>query len=456
MTLTEEQIEAARRITEAPIFENLSDAGNARRFITQHGHRVRWSAMAGHWLIWSGLHWQKDSTGEVMRLAKATARSILTEAGQEEDEAQRRRLARFAITSENEARLKSMISLARSEPGIAVTPDQLDADPLLLTCQNGTIDLRTGKLSPARPEDLITRRSFIEYDPDAKCPRFLRFLSEIYDGDSELVRFEHLWIGYSLTGETREHALRIDYGPEGRNGKTTLAEIKKELLGDHATSASFESFLRKRGEGPRNDLARLAGSRLVLANESGKGRRIDEATVKSHTGGDTVVARFLYGEIFEFKPTYKIELITNDRPRIDGGDEAIWARIREVPFRVSFRGREDKTLIDTLQAELPGILAWAVRGCLLWQKEGLGTAAAIEEATQQYRADEDIIGAFLDQSCDMEGQVETATLRDAYENFCRDAGEEPLSGARLGRELSHRGITRGGSGRRFYIGVSVK
>jgi putative DNA primase/helicase len=237
-----------------------------------------------------------------------------------------------------------------------------------------------------------------------------------------------------------------------------LVEIWKRLLGDLAATAAFDTFARARGNrGPRNDLARLHRMRLVVAAESGEGRRLDEATVKSLTGGDTVTARFLYGEHFEFRPQFKLCLVTNHRPRVDGDDDAIWRRLRLVPFEECFIGREDRSLSADLEAELPGILAWAVEGCLEWQRDGLGEAEAVQRATREYREEEDVLGAFLADRCVVgEGQVAPSDLRDAYDDYCRDLGERPLAASVLGKQLTRRGIHRGGQGNKLYRGISLR
>ena len=435
---------------------SLSDSGNAQRLVALYGDQIRYLAAAESWLIWDGRRWQADETGEIWRLAKSTALTIYQEASVALEDGDRKRVANHALRSESETKLRSMISLARWEPGVAVKLDDLNADPFLLTVGNGTLDLRTGELRPPDRRDLITKGTEIDYEPEAECPTWLRFLEEIYAGDQELIDFDQRWIGYTLTGSTKEHAVRIDHGPLGRNGKSVHAKIQTALLGEYVQTAAFQTFLRTRSDQVREDLARLAGARLVIANEAGKGRRLDEATVKTLSGGDRVTARHLYRDSFEFTPTYKIQLVTNDRPRIEGGDEAIWSRLREVPYAVSFRGREDRELSTKLEAELPGILAWAVQGCLAWQESGLGSAAAIEEATNQYRADEDLLGAFIEECLETEGRIEVAELRRLYEAYVEEAGEQPLNGSRLGRELSHRGISRGGKARRYYVGLSAK
>jgi putative DNA primase/helicase len=436
--------------------EPLTDAFNARLFAQMHGHRFRYVTAWRRWLVAESGRWYRDETGEIARAAKGTARHLYAAAGQIEDPEHRKRLAAHAIKLESEPRLRSMIELAKSEPTIAVAPEQLDADPLLLAAGNGTLELRTGKLREPDPDDLLTRGTDVPFDSDADCPRWRRFLAEVFDSDRELIAFVQRFAGYSLTGLTDEHVLAVLHGT-GCNGKSTLVETVRQVIGDYGATAAFDSFSRVRGDrGPRNDLARLHAARMVIAAESSEGRRLDEATIKQLTGGDTVAARFLYGEHFEFVPRFKLWLVTNHRPRVDGADDAIWRRLRLVPFEVSFEGREDRNLRAELDGELPGILRWAVEGCLAWQRDGLGEAAAIEQATREYREDEDVLGAFLAERCEGEGEVETTALREAFEQFCKELGERPPAGNVLGRQLARRGIHRAGSGRRVYRGVTLR
>jgi len=435
----------------------VGDLGRAERLVAEHGHRLRYVRETRRWLVFDGDRWRADMTGDAERAAKDTARGLLDAAARIEDPEQRERAAKEAVRALAEPRIRAMLTLAETEPGIATAVAELDRDPYLLDCQNGTLDLRTGELRAHDPADLITRGTDVAYDPAAAAPRWQRFLAEVFDGDGELIAFVHRLVGYALTGDTREHTLAVLHGT-GANGKSTAVEVLKLLLGDLAATAAFDTFARSQGDhGPRNDLARLRGARLVTASESGEGRRLDEATVKEVTGGDTIAARFLYGEHFEFRPTFKLLLVTNHRPRVDGDDDAIWRRLRLIPFETSFQGREDRHLAATLRAELPGILAWAVEGCLAWQGDGLGNASAVTAATRSYRADEDHLGAFLADRCQPSGAVAASDLRAAYEAYCAEAGERPLGGVALGQRLARRGIhaKRGAKGSRIYVGVTL-
>jgi putative DNA primase/helicase len=436
-----------------------TDVGNAARFAAQHCDKARFVPGIG-WHIWDGRRWRLDRAGGVERLARHTARSILTEAAAAESDDERTRLAGWAIKSESAERQRAMTSLAHSERALVALPDSLDADPWLFSAENGVVDLRSGELRPANRDDLISLGSDIAYERDAACPRWQQFLDEVFAGDRELISFVQRFVGYCLTGDTREHALALLAGG-GCNGKSTFLGMLKRLLGGYAATAAFDTFMRARNDrAPRNDLARLHRARLVTAAESGEGRRLDEATVKEITGGDTIAARFLYGEHFEYIPQFKLLLVTNHRPKVDGDDDAIWRRLRLIPFDQSFEGREDRELGEKLKAELPGILVWAVQGSLAWQRDGLGHAEAVTQATSGYRRDEDVLGAFLEERCVMAGEVTTSALREAYESYCNETGERPLTASVLGRRLAKRSIRRDqrsdGGRERIYRGVTLR
>jgi putative DNA primase/helicase len=457
--MTPEQIAALHAMTAGATAPDTAptDLGNAELFTHIHADTLRYVAERRRWLTWDTARWAPDITGEAERAAKETAKVLLDRAAGIEDDTARAKAAKWAATAQSESRIRALLVLARSDPQLAVSETQLDAHPYLLAVANGVVDLTTGDLREGDPDDLITRGTDVAYQPDAPCPRWERFLEEIFNDDHDLIAFVHRLVGYILTGDTREHLLAVLHG-QGCNGKSTMLEILKALLGDLATTSAFDTFARARGDrGPRNDLARLRGARLVTASESGEGRRLDEATTKEVTGGDVIAARFLFGEHFEFRPTFKLLLITNHLPRVDGDDDAIWRRLRLVPFERSFEGREDRDLSAALHAELPGILAWAVRGCLAWQTHGLGQAGAVTQATAEYRSDEDSLGAFLAECTTHGGEVRAPELRSAYEDHCAQAGEKPLSSSALGKRLAKRGVRaeRRGQGQRAYVGIHL-
>lgn len=444
--------------TYQPLFHK-TELGNAKRLVSRHGQDIRYCTQWHKWLVWERTQWIVDETGEIDRKAKETVRSIYEEAAVTTDTDERLARAKWAVRSESAWRIRAMISLAKSELGIPVLPNQLDADPWLLNCRNGTVDLRTGELRPHRHEDLLTKQVRVEYDSEASCPTWNEFLAEVMDHKLLLMSYLQRAVGYALTGDTSEQVLFLLYGT-GANGKSTFLETIKAVLGDYAKQADFATFLARKQDSVRNDVARLVGARFVSAIEADADRRLSEVMVKAVTGGDTVAARFLYAEFFEFRPQFKLFLAANHKPIIRGTDTAIWRRMRLVPFAVTIPPeRQDKKLLEKLRAELAGILAWAVRGCLAWQKYGLDAPKEVEAATACYRDEMDVLGGFLDECC-----VQSPTLREtakglyqAYTQWCGANGERPLKQRTFGMRLTERGFqrVRGAQGVHMWRGIGL-
>jgi len=444
----------------APLGSTTTELANARRLVMQHGEDLRYCHQLG-WLAWDGRRFKPDGGGvEVERRAKATVLTIYAEAGAASDAGERKNLSRWAQQSEAASTIANSIRLARTEEGITVEPSQLDADPWLLNVANGTIDLRTGDLRPHRREDLITKVVDIVYgDPDeVACPTWLALLERILPSD-ELRGFLQRAIGYSLTGDTSEQVLFMCIGV-GANGKTTTLDGCSRLLGDYGRRTDFGTFLAQDQEHVRNDIAALAGARFVYAMEVEQGRRLSEVVVKELTGGDTISARFLHREFFEFTPQFKLWLAANHKPEVRGTDHAIWRRIRLIPFTVTIPEKEqDRQLPDKLRAELPGILAWAVRGCLEWQKHGLAAPEEVRQATLAYREEQDLLGGFITDRCQVAtGNKESAaSLFDEYVTWAQDSGEQPVTKRTFGRLLRDRGFvdSKGTAGVRMWVGVCL-
>jgi putative DNA primase/helicase len=450
----------------------LSDDSNALRFVAQHGTDLHYCRARKQYLVWDDLRWRWDEVGAVTQRAKEVARQLwdLLE-WYPRDRMWEQQVFAHVRHSRSDAGIRAMLNLAASESSIPILPEQLDSDPWLLNTPNGTIDLQTGNLREHRRTDLITKLVPVAYDPRATCPRFEAFLDQIMGGDTALVRFLKRAVGYSLTGDVRERVVLILHGG-GRNGKTTLLEVIRALLGDYAMCTPAETLLVQRHEGPRNDVARLKGARFVSASETGDGRRLAEALLKGLTGGDPVPARFLYGEYFEYQPQFKLWLATNHRPEVRGTDNAIWDRIKLVPFGVRFWDPDqdgpapdgaplvDKGLRARLLAELPGILNWAVEGCLEWQREGLGTPPVVKAATAEYRAELDPVGRFLDECCQCSpsARVTVKGLYEAFRSHCLSAGEDvpPLRWLNAQLEVRNFQRSRSTGGRYRWAGLALK
>jgi putative DNA primase/helicase len=421
---------------------NLTDLGNSERFVSQHGENVRYCYLWGKWLVWTGVRWKRDDAGQVHRLAKKTVRSLYGEASDAEDEERRKAIAKHASRSEGADKIKAMLELARSE--VPVTPDELDSDPWLLNASNGTVDLRTGELKGHRREDLITKLAPVEYDPNSAAPTWEAFLERVLPGE-ELRTFVRRAAGYSATGDTSEQVMLINHGG-GNNGKSTFQEALSAALGDYSMRAPTEMLMAKRAGGVPNDVARLKGARFVTASETEEGRRLAESLVKDLTGQDTISARFMRAEWFDFKPSHKLWLSTNHKPEIRGTDNAIWRRIRLVPWAVAIPPAErDRKLAQKLRSELSGILAWAVEGCLEWRREGLQAPAEVRKATAGYRSEMDVLGDFLADRCFRGERLEVGKdeLYKAYQTWSEDAGERTETKRKFGMLLKERGIEDG-------------
>ncbi len=459
-----------------PATEGLSwsDLGNARRLVALHGQDLRFNHLNKEWYFWDGRVWTVDNCGEAVRRAKATVATIYEEAQNLEWNSDgRKNLTKFALKSENTNRIAGMLTLAQSEPGVPVLPDEFDADPWLFNAANGTIDLRTGALREHRREDLLTCLSPVAYDPQASYETFEKFLFEIMGGgatqdqaaqSADLCDFLQLSFGYALTGNCQEQCFWIFWG-SGANGKGTLMDCLERIFGSYAMNISTETLLAKDNPGQqiRSDVARLDGPRLVTAAEIDKGRRLSESLVKGLTGQDTITARFLYGKDFDFKPQFKLFVQTNNKPIIRDLTNAMWRRLKLVEFPMDFRANPDRELPEKLRAESPGILAWMVAGCLAWQKHNeLLEPEAVKQAVQDYRDSMDPLKDFIEAKC-LLGLDLTATAADLYHAYCAWADDnlqkkERLTKRAFGLALAEKGFraAKGTGGVRLWRGLGLR
>lgn len=422
---------------------HFTDMGNAQRMHALAMGNVFYVPQFDKWYIWSGTHWGEDNSFEIMKIAKQTVVNMYAEAATLDDD-KRKELIKWAIKSEARPRLEAMVALLRSEPDIAVQPEELDRDPMLLACKNGTLDLRRGDLLPPNPNDLLTKCINVDYDPNAECPLWEKFLFRIMAGDLDLVSFIQRLIGHALTGDATGKYMVFMYGPKGNNGKSTLVEAIMRLLGPYAMKSPTEMVMAKshRGGIP-NDIARLRGVRFTVTNEVDEGMTLSESVIKDLTGNDTLTARFMRAEFFDFTPTHKLWIYGNHRPEIRGTDTAIWDRVKLIPFDVEIpKSERDPLMLDKLTAELPGILAWAVRGNMLWQRQGISAPEIVTKATGEYRTDQDTIGQFINDCCEVgpSFEVSAGAIYRAYETWAKQLGLRPESGTKFGSDLGRRGF----------------
>lgn len=443
--------------------DNYSDRWNADRLTRLYGDRLRYCWPLNCWFVYTGTHWQPDDTGQVMQWAKATVRDMHKEAADSDSSVTRKQLGAWAIKSDSAGKLNAMIDLARSNPGIPIRPDAFDAHPNLLNCANGTLDLRTRHLHPHQATDLITTILPFDYDPAATAPLWRQVLARSMAGKGEMLAFLQRAVGYSLTGNQSEQCFFFLHG-SGANGKSVFLHNILALFGNAGRTAAFSTFLAQRDGGrPRQDIARLAGARLVTAAEAGEGQRFDEELLKAITGGERITARKLYADDFEFTPQFTLWLAANHQPTIRGADLAIWRRVCLIPFTVTIPEEErDKRLLSTngdnpLTPELPGILNWALEGHAEWQMRGLAKPPEVIVATEEYRESSDPLGDFLAAKCKEEkhGRITAASLYKSYKEWCLEQGEDVRSRKWFGGGLKTKGIDSVKShGTTTYLGLT--
>ncbi|MCP4306413.1 MAG: hypothetical protein GY788_16415 [bacterium] len=407
-----------------------TDLGNARLLVARHGHELRYSHDLRSWLAWDGQRWRKDSTGEIQRRAKETALAIQRGALDIEDHDRRKKRVEWGLKTESAYLLRTMVDLATTEPGIPITVEALDAGPALMTVNNGTLDLDTCELRAHDPKDLITKLAEVEYDPDPVSPIWEQTLLRIFDGVTAMVEYFQRVCGYCLRGDNQEQVMFVLWG-SGANGKSTVIETLRCVLGEYAQQAPADALLKKRGQGgPSPELARMRGARLVVTNETEGGRALSEVTVKQLTGGDTVTARQLYKEYVEFRPDATFFLVTNHLPKVSDTDEGIWRRLQVVPFAVTIpKAEQDGTLHAKLLEERAGIFAWMVEGLREWHRQGLNPPPQVTQASGDYRDSMDVVGAFLDECCveDPDAKVGSTQLYEAFKKWAEDSGNESLA-----------------------------
>lgn len=444
-------------------FWRRTHEGLAAELVVRAGGNLKWVADLGRdfrgdssWAWWTGKQWvfdaralaalsdlQRGMTLEFREFARDTIKSVGGDTGALD--AGGKEILRFSKEIENNNFKNGWRSEVKSRPEIHVSIANYDQDKYLLACKNGVLDLRQGKLIAFSREHMLSKSIPIDYHPDASAPRWLSFLDRVFAGNENLIEFMARAIGYTLTGDTGEQCLFLCHGP-GQNGKSKLLETIAALLGEFAAEAPMATFLAKQQQnGATNDLAMLRGARYVTATETNEGVRLDEALVKKVTGQDRITARMLFSEFFSYHPQFKLWLAMNHKPTIRGVDNGIWRRIRLIPFGVIIPDEErDPHLLDKLVAELPGILAWAVRGCLRWQADGLRTPPEVAEATQEYRTEQDVLGAFIEEYCvvGLGYQAKSADLYHAYRTWAEDSGEYVMSQTMFGRQLAGRGFER--------------
>jgi putative DNA primase/helicase len=396
----------------------------------EHGKDIRFFPAWKKWLVWNGTHWQTDEGGALVHeKGLATVRNIYDELSKTDDYREMIEIEKFGKISESVRRREAMIKTAQYITELNIKAEDLDRNPWLLNVLNGTIDVKTGEFTEHKQGEMITKLANVEYNPDADCPLWKKFIREIMNYKTDIITFLQTAVGWAMTGDNSEQVMFILYG-SGANGKTTFLNTLMYLLGDYAIATPTETFMKKAGDQNTNDIARLRGTRFVTTTEAEQGRRLSEPLIKKITGNDQMTARFLYGEYFNFTPTFKIFMATNHKPVIKGTDHGIWRRIRLIPFTTRIEDdKQDKHLEMKLKAEASGILNWLLEGAARWKKEGLNVPAAILNATDEYRGEMDVIGNFLKDCCVQKDDVSIRIreLYKAYADWCEENNEHPVN-----------------------------
>jgi len=400
-----------------------TEGGNAQRLVDGFGEDLRFCAKRTAWTAWTGKLWVWDSENVVVDCATRVVRSLYDEVGKQDDKDDRDEAAKFARSSDRAPHVRGIIYLAKGDSRLWIEPDAFDADRWLFNTQNCTIDLRTGERRPHNRADLITKIAPVEYDKDAKCPIFQKVLNRIFCGDREFIRFMRAWFGYAATGSTREQTALIVCG-RGGNAKTTLWDAVHNALGDYAATAPADLMTMTAGERHPCEYADLQGCRSMVAQETERGAKLRSQFIKTIAGETVLKGRPMHGKWFSFRNTVKLVLITNNKPSVKDTTPGLWRKLLLVPFEETIpKSDQDRELPAKLKAERAGILAWIVRGCLDWQKNGLCPPQIVLDATNRYRAHEDPIGVFIEERCVVAAEHK-ASRSDLYEAYERWAGNK--------------------------------
>jgi putative DNA primase/helicase len=434
-----------------------TEFGNADRLADAYGDNLTYVPQLDRWYEWRH-HWRYITTARVEGFAQRVLRTMGDEANGMPD-AMAQAHYEWVKASRNSRMVKNMVSLLSSRPGTTqVDVDKLDADPGLLGTRNGVVDLRTGKFREADRDDLITMVTAVDYDTRAKCPLFEKVVSDALNNDTEMVAWFQRLMGYTLLSNPKEQFMVIPYG-SGSNGKGTILNAIREVLGDHAKNAKAETFMDtgRTSDGPNESVLRLKGSRFVYMSEPSSGAAFNTGLVKTVTGGDAVTARAPWGKAsIEFVPTWVIIMPTNHKPIIKDSDDGIWRRMKLIPFVRKFTGAEkDADLPEKLKAEYPGILRWLVSGALEYQRVGLGAEPRpVSEAHGSYRQDMDVLHDWLTDEWERDPRVMTpsSAVVSSWQRWCEKNNPMMKSSNKwLTREL----LTRGFQDKRTNAGVQI-
>lgn len=439
----------------------FDDMGNAERFVDLFGENVRYCYTEKKWYFYNSMRWSVDNLGVILRMAdkcveamKAEAKLYL-QADEESGGDMAKAFEKHMKSSRSNKSKKAMLN--EIEHHLPILPIQMDRYKMALNTPSGIINLKNGDVKAHNPEYYFTKITSVDCAEAADCPRWLAFLDDIFAGDKDLIRYIQKAVGYSLTGSTAEQCAFFLYGT-GRNGKSTFIDVIRDVFGDYAANIQPETIMVKSSQSNaiNSDIARLKGARLVTSVEPNEGVRLNEGLLKQLTGDDTVTARKLYSEEFEFKPEFKLWMATNHKPIIRGTDTGIWRRIHMIPFNVQIpEDKVDKNLTHKLKAEMTAIFKWCIDGCLMWQREGLQMPAAVLKSVREYRREMDVISAFIEDKCTLEGTVQASMLYAAYASWADSNNEYCMSNTKFSTELAKRFEKIKGRNYKYFSGISL-
>ena len=453
-------------ITIAP----LDYHGMAQRFINRYSGLIYFCSDTCSWKVWDSSRFTAYKI-KVDRLVKAVIDHLIHEIPERNDytytykdidgnDVSRDDLIKFDKKLKQGNSIPVILNIARLEMTIEATESDFDSNQNLFNCSNGVIDLETGKLLEHDPTYKMTHMAGIEYDQDAKSDKVKKFIKDITKGDHDQEEYLQRAFGYGLTGSTEEQVFFILYGPNGSNGKSTLLNLIHRVCGTYAMKTPMNTLLKANLSGINNDIARLKGARVVSAVEANQGRQLDEAKIKQMTGGDTITSRFLFQEFFEYTPEFKLFMAVNDLPDVAASDDAMFRRIRVIPFDAQFKGDNlNKNLQEELSQpeHLKALLAWMVEGAKKWYAKGLPESEAVEKATNLYRQDSDILEQFIADNCIIGDKIkfQVSDLYKHFQEWANNNGFRHMNSREIRGLLTKKGFSQTKSGSsRFWKGLA--
>lgn len=422
------------------------DMGNAQRLLDLAGKDIRYSYVDKKWYIYNGQFWKMDTMGVIDSLVDSAVKKmndeqIKLDPSMDEEEVEKAQKAWEKFKSKSRSNRSKENMIKETQHHVPVAHEEWDKDKMLLNTPSGYVDLSSGELFDHDREKMFSKITGVEYSPTAECSIWLNFLNQTFDGDKDMIEAFQTAVGYSLIAGNPEQVMFIAYG-NGRNGKSVALNTIAYVAGSYTQTMQASTLMIKNNQnGPNSDIARLEGARVVFSSETNEGGRIDESLVKQMTGGDKLVARFMYGSEFEFTPKFKIWMATNHLPIIRGTDTGIWRRAVLFPFDHQVpEDKIDKNLESKLRAEASGILNWSVEGCLKWQRHGLVITDKMKDALKAYRSEMDLIENFIDSTCVIgEGyEIKASTLYAEYKSWAQRNNEYMYNSTRFGKEVSKR------------------